>query len=88
MSASCGKKTQSGGPSFLQTASYPGSVVGVLGWRSGSWILVPSLPQVHPMKKICTFSFLDFNFPVDEGWQKIISKVSSSSHVLTLGQLP
>lgn len=87
MPASCGKKIQSGGSSFLQMASYSGSPDGALAWRSGSWILVPSLPHVHPMKKICTFPLRGFNFPVNEGWSKITYKVSSGSHILTLRQL-
>ena len=61
-----GKRTQSGGSSFFQTAPCPDSVAGALGCRSGSQILVPNLPQVHLMEKICTFPFLDSNFPINE----------------------
>lgn len=52
MPASCEKRAQSGGSSFLQTAPRPGSVDAVPGRRSGGWVLVPSLLQVHPMKKM------------------------------------
>lgn len=56
MPASCGKK--SGGSSFS-------------GWSPGLEVREPgsspSLPQVHPMKKICIFSSLDSNFPINEG---------------------
>lgn len=36
-----GKRTQSGGCTFFQTAPCPDSVAGALGWRSGSETLVP-----------------------------------------------
>lgn len=55
------KRTLSSGSSFFQTAPCPDSVAGTLYWSSGSQILVPSLPQVHPMEQIHSFPFL-FSF--------------------------
>ena len=69
-----------------------GLISWVSGWSPGLEVReLDSSPQSAtslPHEEICTFSFLDLNFPINEGWQKIIYEVSSSSHILTLRQLP